>query len=61
MNLKKITYSSVALTKRKAIKRDIKEKHGQHTADRVSKHISDVLAKLKRFPEMGESMRKQYY
>lgn len=60
MKLKKITYSSVALSKRKVIKREIKEKHGQHTADRVSKRISDVIAKLKRFPEMGESMRKQY-
>ncbi len=60
MNLKKIAYSSVALSKRKAIKREIKEKHGRYIADKVSKQISGVIAKLKEYPEMGVSMRKQY-
>ncbi len=60
MKLKKIVYSSVALSKRKAIKNEIKQKNGQYTADKVSKRISAVIAKLKEFPEMGESMRMQY-
>ena len=34
--------------------------YGQATADRTSKHISDVIAKLKKFPEIGISMREQY-
>lgn len=60
MKLRKIAYSSIALSKRKAIKRDIKDTHGQVVADRVSKHISKVLSELKKFPEMGISMREQY-
>lgn len=60
MKPKKIAYSAVALSKRKAIKRNVKAKHGQNVADRVSNHISKVLSELKVFPEMGTSMRKQY-
>ena len=60
MRLKKIVYSAIALSKRRTIKKDIKEKYGQATADRISKHISDVIAKLKKFPEIGISMREQY-
>lgn len=60
MKRKKIAYSAVALSKRKAIKRDVKAKHGQNVADRVSNHISQALAELKEFPEMGIPMREQY-
>ena len=60
MKLRKIAYSAIALSKRKAIKRDIKTVYGQIVADRVSKHISDTLAELKKFPNMGISMREQY-
>ena len=60
MKLKKIVYSKIALSKRKAIKTDIKRKHGQYTAERISKNISKTISKLKQFPEMGESLRKQY-
>lgn len=60
MKLRKIAYSAIALSKRKAIKRDIKQKHGQYVADRVSKHISATLSELKSFPEMGISMKAQY-
>ena len=60
MKQKKLGYSTVALSKRKAIKRDVKEKHGQFVADRVSDRISKVLSDLKKFPEMGVSMREQY-
>ena len=60
MKLKKIVYSAIALSKRRAIKKDIKDKYGQATADRTSKHISDMIAKLKKFPEIGISMREQY-
>lgn len=60
MKLKKIAYSPVALSKRRAIKRDIKEKHGQNIADKVSKHISETIAQLKQFPRLGISMREQY-
>lgn len=35
-------------------------KHGQYVADRVSNRISKVLSDLKKFPEMGGSMREQY-
>ena len=37
----------------KAIKRDVKTKHGQFVADRVSHRIGKVLSDLKKFPEMG--------
>lgn len=60
MKLKKIAYSAIALSKRRAIKREIKEKYGQCVADRVSKHMSQTVAKLKQFPEMGVSLRGQY-
>lgn len=60
MKIRKIAYSSVALSKRKAIKRNIKEKHGQNVADRVSKRMSEGLSELKKFPEMGICMREQY-
>ena len=60
MKRKKITYSAIALSKRKAIKRDIKEKHGQDAADRISNDISKAVAELKQFPEMGISMREIY-
>ncbi len=36
MKLRKIAYSAIALSKRKAIKREVKDKHGQNVADRVS-------------------------
>lgn len=60
MKIRKLVYSAIALSKRKAIKRDIKEKYGVNVADRVSKHISEVLYELKKFPELGISMRKKY-
>lgn len=60
MKIRKIAYSAIALSKRKAIKRDIRTKNGQIVADKVSKHISEALSELKKFPEMGISMRKQY-
>lgn len=56
----KIAYSAIALSKRKAIKRDIREKFGRETADRISDHITKTIAKLKKYPQMGISMRKQY-
>ena len=60
MILKKIAYSEIALSKRKAIKRDIKQKHGVEVAERVSKNISKAIAELKEFPEIGVSMREKY-
>ena len=60
MKSKKIAYSAIALSKRKAIKREIKAKHGQAIADRVSDHISKALSELKKYPEIGTSMREQY-
>ncbi len=39
MTQRKIIYSEIALTKRKAIKRDIKEKYGQERADKFSEKI----------------------
>lgn len=60
MKQKKIAYSAVALSKPKAIKREIKERYGKYVADRVSKHISDTISKLKGFPEMGVCMREKY-
>lgn len=55
---RKIAYSEAALLKRKAIKREIKEKYGKERADKFSKHISKTIAELKQFPAMGVSMRK---
>lgn len=57
---RKIIYSEIALAKRKAIKRDIKEKYGQERADTFSKNVSKALANLKKFPETGVSLRKIY-
>ena len=48
MKPKKLGYSTVALSKRKAIKRDVKNKHGQFVADRISDRISKVLSDLKK-------------
>lgn len=42
---RKIAYSEIALSKRKAIKRDIKEKYGRERADKFSRHISETVAK----------------
>jgi plasmid stabilization system protein ParE len=60
MKLKKIVYSAIALSKRKAIKKEIKEKYGKYNADMFSKKVSQTIAGLKRFPEMGISMREKY-
>lgn len=60
MKRKKITYSAIAISKRKAIKREIKKKHGKVFADRISNDISKAIAELKQFPEMGISMREKY-
>ena len=56
---RKIVYSEIALSKRKAIKKDIKDNYGKERADRFSAHISKTLAELKRFPDMGVSMREK--
>lgn len=60
MTQKKIVYSEIALSKRKAIKKNIKDNYGKERADQFSSHISKTLAKLKRFPDMGISMRAKY-
>lgn len=60
MTQRKIIYSEIAVSKRKAIKRDIKEKYGQERADKFSANTSRALAKLKKFPESGISLRKTY-
>ena len=60
MKLRKISYSPIALSKRKAIKKEIKEKYGQERANKFSEHISRMIAELKKFPEMGVSMRQKY-
>ncbi len=57
---KKVLYSEIALKKRKAIKKDIKDRYGKERADKFSEHISKTIAKLKQFPEMGSSMRNKY-
>lgn len=57
---RKIVYSEVALSKRKAIKKNIKDNYGKEGADRFSAHISKTLSELKRFPDMGVSMREKY-
>lgn len=61
MKIRKLIYSEVALYKRKAIKRSIKDKYGQEIADKVTKKISKSLAKLKIFPELGTSMKDRYH
>lgn len=60
MMQRKIAYSDIALSKRKSIKRNIKEKYGKERADKFSKHISKTIAKLKRYPELGVSLREKY-
>lgn len=44
---RKIVYSEVALSKRKAIKKNIKDNYGKERADRFSAHISKTLSELK--------------
>lgn len=60
MTGRKIAYSEIALSKRKAIKEDIKEIYGKERADKFSKHISKCIAELKKFPELGISLRDKY-
>ena len=60
MSQKKIVYSLEALSKRKAIKKEIREKYGAERAKKFSDHISKTIADLKRFPEMGISMREKF-
>lgn len=57
---RKIAYSETALLKRKAIKRDIKEKYGKERANEFSKNISKSIAELKEFPELGVSLREKF-
>lgn len=60
MMQRKIAYSEIALSKRKKLKRELKEKYGKAYADKFSKNVSKTIAELKRFPEMGVSMREKY-
>lgn len=60
MTERKIVYSEIALSKRKAIKKDIKERYGKERADKFSEHISNSIAKLKKFPELGVPLRDKY-
>lgn len=60
MTERKIVYSEIALSKRKAVKKDIKERYGKERADKFSKHISKSIAELKKFPELGISLRDKY-
>lgn len=57
---RKIVYSEIALLKRKAIKKSIKDNYGKERSDRFSAHISKTLAELKKFPDMGVSMQAKY-
>ena len=57
---KKIVYSEIALSKRKAIKKNIKDNYGKERADKFSADITRKLAELKRFPDIGVSMREKY-
>ena len=57
----KIAYSTKALSKRKAIKYEVRKKFGPTVADKVSAHISKRIASLKRFPQMGASLRTNYH
>lgn len=60
MTERKIVYSGIALSKRKAIKKDIKERYGKERADKFSEHITKSIAELKKFPELGISLRDKY-
>ena len=57
----KIAYSTTALLKRKAIKRELREKFGGSIAAKVSEHISSTIAALKEFPQMGVSLKTNYH
>lgn len=57
---RKIAYSEIALSKRRAIKQEIKEKYGKERANKFSRNVSETIAKLKQFPEMGVSLREKY-
>lgn len=60
MTQRKIAYSEIALSKRKAIKKDIKKKYGKERADKFSRHISKSIVELKAFPELGIPLREKY-
>ncbi|MDE5939656.1 MAG: hypothetical protein K2H37_11305 [Lachnospiraceae bacterium] len=60
MTGREIAYSEIVLSKRKAIKKEIKERYGKERADKFSEHISKSIAKLKKFPEVGVSLRDKY-
>ena len=60
MTGRKIAYSEIALSKHKAIKKEIKDRYGKERADKFSEHISKSIAKLKNFPELGVSLRDKY-
>ena len=60
MTKRKIAYSEIALSKRKVIKKDIKERYGKERANQFSKNISKSIAKLKDFPELGTSLKEKY-
>lgn len=60
MTQKKIVYSEVALAKRKAIKKSIRDNYGKQRADRFSDNISKKIGELKKFPDIGVSMREKY-
>lgn len=60
MTQRRIVYSEIALSKRKAIKKSIKDNYGKERADKFSAHISKTIAELKQFPDMGTSMREKY-
>ena len=57
----KIAYSTKALSKRKAIKQEVRKKFGPLVADKVSSHISKTIAALKKFPQMGTPLRYGYH
>ncbi|MCM1135158.1 MAG: type II toxin-antitoxin system RelE/ParE family toxin [Clostridium sp.] len=57
---RKLVYSEIALSKRKAIKKDIKDNYGKERAEQFSAYVSKTLAELKRFPDMGVSLRAKY-
>ncbi len=57
---RKIVYSEMALSKRKKIKKEIKDLYGQERANRFSAHVSAVISNLKEYPKMGVSMRDRY-
>lgn len=42
------------------MKKEIRERYGQETAEKITKQISRTIAKLKQFPQLGVSMREQY-